>query len=299
MEAPPWFVAEWCNCGIRSARAINVIQYAPSQRRVSRLREDWLLVVVARGSIHLRQFERSLPLVAGDAAVLLPNFTFDGREATEEVPAEVLVVQFNVVAPPPARNDPLTRLGLPAVVSLRDQAWESAAQSLAACALSRGNRLTPARILANGWLGLLIAWYIDGGFRQDAFEPSLAGPVPPWLSELRRVLDFEALRRTTTVSSLARRFGYCREHMARMFHRHFGTSVGQFILQRRMVQAARFLRSNPEMKIAEIARRCGYTSRSLFNRHFRRELGTPPTEWRQPREHERGRCSRVDDLITP
>lgn len=86
---------------------------------------------------------------------------------------------------------------------------------------------------------------------------------------------------TFTQEELARQFGLSLTVMKRCFKSIYGTSIGNWLLQYRMNQAAVWLRSEKAIRVAEIAGRAGYDSPSKFAIAFRKVMGMPPTAYRE------------------
>ena len=63
--------------------------------------------------------------------------------------------------------------------------------------------------------------------------------------------------------------------------KHFGVTPRQYWHRCRLEVATEWLTSHPEMSMAEIAAECGYSTQSLFNRHFRRLTGQTPGQFRR------------------
>lgn len=64
-------------------------------------------------------------------------------------------------------------------------------------------------------------------------------------------------------------------YLARIFRRHYGQSIGAFVLQRRLRLAIHRLASTDE-PISRIVLDCGFVDQSHFTRLLRRETGMPP-----------------------
>lgn len=79
-------------------------------------------------------------------------------------------------------------------------------------------------------------------------------------------------------SALAEAAGISEVYLRRLFQKQFGISPKQYILDMRIKKAQQFLTAN--MKIGDIAERCGYTSVYHFSRSFRQYTGASPTEYR-------------------
>lgn len=87
--------------------------------------------------------------------------------------------------------------------------------------------------------------------------------------------------RNFTQEELAERFDISQTSMKQCFKSVFGTSIGNWLLQYRMNQAAVMLRQERETSVTEIAGRSGYDSPSKFAMAFRKVMGMPPMEYRK------------------
>ena len=67
-------------------------------------------------------------------------------------------------------------------------------------------------------------------------------------------------------------------HFHRVFKNEIGISPIDFINNERIKLATRLL-ANPKIKIKEVYMRCGFDSRSYFNRMFRKKQQLSPTEY--------------------
>ena len=47
----------------------------------------------------------------------------------------------------------------------------------------------------------------------------------------------------------------------------------------RIEEAKRLMKENPDMKLQDVAEKCGFSSPTVFGRTFRRETGMTPKEW--------------------
>lgn len=80
---------------------------------------------------------------------------------------------------------------------------------------------------------------------------------------------------------LAARFEIPLTTMKRCFRSVFGSSMGKWLTEYRMNQAAVLLRTEKELSVTDIAGRVGYDSPSKFAIAFRKVMGMSPTEYRQ------------------
>jgi AraC family transcriptional regulator, activator of mtrCDE len=68
-------------------------------------------------------------------------------------------------------------------------------------------------------------------------------------------------------------------NLRRWFHRILAVSPHEYLTQLRTQMGAALL-TGTDRPIVRIAGEIGYESLSSFNRHFRRQMGTTPREWR-------------------
>lgn len=83
-----------------------------------------------------------------------------------------------------------------------------------------------------------------------------------------------------SVGELANRFGCSRRHLNRLFHQHFGVSVGTLRMEMRLSKAVSLLR-DPDAKIIRVAEECGFNHLGLFNTCFKKRFGVRPGQWRK------------------
>jgi len=83
----------------------------------------------------------------------------------------------------------------------------------------------------------------------------------------------------SSVDELARKFGFCRRHLNRLFHRYFGLSISRLRMEMRMLKALTLLR-DPNAKVINVAEECGFNHLGLFNASFKHRFGTSPGQWR-------------------
>lgn len=109
---------------------------------------------------------------------------------------------------------------------------------------------------------------------------ALARELPPWLAELEDVRLKGRLVGARGIGAVARLAGVSREHLARTYRRHFGTSITEAIKARRLRDAwdAVTLTADP---LAQVADACGFADQSHMTRHFTRWVGLSPAAARR------------------
>ena len=83
-----------------------------------------------------------------------------------------------------------------------------------------------------------------------------------------------------SVGELAGKCGCGRRHLNRLFHQHFGFSVGVLKMEMRLLKAVCLLR-DPEAKVTRIAEACGFNHQGFFNICFKRRFGVSPGKYRK------------------
>jgi AraC-like DNA-binding protein len=96
------------------------------------------------------------------------------------------------------------------------------------------------------------------------------------------------------VGEIARKFGCSQRHLNRIFHQHFGHSVGTLKMEMRLLKASSLLR-DPDMKIGAVAEQCGFRHQGLFCIRFKRRFGSTPGEWRRRAANEPAAVSGFHD----
>jgi AraC-like DNA-binding protein len=91
----------------------------------------------------------------------------------------------------------------------------------------------------------------------------------------RRVRSDEEL----TVEAVTKELGYTRQYVSGRFHRITGRLLSHFLKQKRLEKAARLLKSS-NMRVSQIARRCGFDSENYFRQQFRERFGMSPRQFR-------------------
>jgi AraC-like DNA-binding protein len=115
----------------------------------------------------------------------------------------------------------------------------------------------------------------------DAAEASVGrSTAAAHLAEKVEFLMRQDLRRDWSVEDLAERHNVSREHLTRLFTRHFGIPPHRFLIELRIQEACRRLRTTDE-PVKSIVHALGFRSHANFVRTFRRFNNMSPTEYRQ------------------
>lgn len=71
-----------------------------------------------------------------------------------------------------------------------------------------------------------------------------------------------------------------RSYLSRMFNEAYGETFFSFIMRYRIEESVKMLDAYPELTVAHIAQRCGFSSASVFGRAFLKNKGMTPKEYR-------------------
>ena len=108
------------------------------------------------------------------------------------------------------------------------------------------------------------------------------GPATLTRRKLYRVQELieSRLDAELTLQELAVAVGYSRSHFLRAFRATTGVTPHRYLLNRRIERARRLL-GEPDMRIAQVAYCCGFSSQAHFTLAFRKVCGLTPGEYRR------------------
>ena len=70
-----------------------------------------------------------------------------------------------------------------------------------------------------------------------------------------------------------------RTYLSQFINTEYGCSFYQWVNGLRINEAKRLMAEQPDLKVQDIAERCGFSSRQAFHRAFSRETGQTPNDW--------------------
>ena len=114
-------------------------------------------------------------------------------------------------------------------------------------------------------------------FPRNSFPHNKRG-TPPWLAQATELLH-ETLPGNITVQGIAHVVDIHPVHLARVFHRHYGCSIGEYARKWRVEVASRELATSSS-PIAEVAAIAGFADQSHLCRTFKAMSGLTPKEYR-------------------
>jgi AraC family transcriptional regulator len=115
-------------------------------------------------------------------------------------------------------------------------------------------------------------------------ELARSAPVAPskrpvWIDRATARLR-EEFSTPPTISALAADAGVHRSHFVRVFRRHMGCTVGDFVRRLRIDWACGELRRRTGPSLSDLALAAGFADQAHFSRTFKRITGTTPLDYR-------------------
>ena len=104
-----------------------------------------------------------------------------------------------------------------------------------------------------------------------------------------QIVDKEYMDETLTLQSVSDRLHVSASYLGPNIKKNAGDTFINLLIQKRMAVALNLLQSS-DSRIAEIARRCGYSDQSYFGYCFKKFYGVSPAKMRQEREQKGARA---------
>ena len=131
--------------------------------------------------------------------------------------------------------------------------------------------------LCDSYIKILLTTLADE-FSQNTIENDIL-PQKAVISKISEWIRFHCLE-NITVRDVAVQFHYNADYLTHIFKRHTGYCVCGYINLMR-INEAKSLLLNSDMKIAEIARFCGFSDEKYFMKQFKKFESVTPTQYRQ------------------
>lgn len=82
------------------------------------------------------------------------------------------------------------------------------------------------------------------------------------------------------MSVLSAEFGYCSDHIRRVYKEAYGCTPMDFLQDFRISHAKKLLRNMPIYSVTDVSVQCGYADRFYFSRVFKGRTGLTPSQYR-------------------
>ncbi len=230
------------------------------------------LVIVAETAGPVRIDQTSFMLQPGECAVIFPN-QFHHYLELSDTRAEWLFLTFDIRSPAAIqslRNAPR---------ALDEDALDLVAQIVSEYLHPHGD--VPDTLAISYQLSRLLLHLLECPAlpedRRDIHSSASARDVI--LEKINRYVR-DHLHQAVTISDIARELGYSVSHLRAVFRDRLGVSLGRYMRESRLSEAAQLLQTS-ELNISAIGERCGFESLYAFSRAFRKAYGIPPRAYRQ------------------
>lgn len=235
---------------------------------------DWEFVWIVDGDAVFISDGREHAAPAGTVILARPGMTdgyrWDARRGSRHGYVHFTLDAAGAAIPPAAAWPLMRRLGADSVVPIL----------LRSCVRALDERGPGWAEIAAGALRQALLVYLAGGGEVAGEEP----PPPPTavaraLSRLREVWGASDAWTPLSITALARAAGVSREHLARAFQRHYGTSPRAAQLAIRLDRSAHLL-ARTDLPVREVARLSGFGDQFHFSRRFSAAYGASPRAFR-------------------
>ena len=96
-----------------------------------------------------------------------------------------------------------------------------------------------------------------------------------------RVLSYaeESFRSDLSLGALSSEFGYSREHLSRVLHKHLNENWNSYVGRLRARRAEEELSQSPDANVLDVALGCGFESANTFYRAYKKAFGHAPRQF--------------------
>jgi len=108
----------------------------------------------------------------------------------------------------------------------------------------------------------------------DSSNAAYRATLEEWLDKEKPYLNPEF-----QLSDLRQVLPMNRTYLSQLINSEYGCSFYQWVNDLRIREAKRLMTEQPDLKVQEIADRCGFSTRTTFTRTFTRVTGKTPSEW--------------------
>lgn len=278
-KLPDWFAQAWQHCRLRLKGAGQRYQTPGGQPRHWTVRDTWVLITVKSGLLQIQHPSRNLQLRAGESLLASGMRSFRQLPSLDNL--ELMIANILLSGTDLAEN-PLLRLPQPLVLQAGmgpDEYvhWEAI---LGSCRPDWQLYGTDQRIFADAHLSLLLQRLLAVTLALVPDVPAIP-QEPVWMQRLDAALTGRSVFEPMTVAGLAKELGLTPAHLGQGYRHYRGRTLVATLRDRRLQLAQSLLRSDDQLPVAEVARRCRYADASRLARAFSRKFGCSPGEWRR------------------
>jgi len=123
---------------------------------------------------------------------------------------------------------------------------------------------------------------IENNYRQRGLLPSKSNVFAE-----KKIVDgvqkmlITRFEQTLSLEEIATQLNYSPFHLCRLFHKHTGRTIHQYLTQLRLRTSLEYV-TQANIDLSSLALKVGFASHSHFTAAFRKTFGTPPSKLRNP-----------------
>lgn len=249
-------------------------RYGPGETYGPRIQRGIQFIALLSGSVTIDIDQRSLLLLPGTLALLLPGqrecFHFDSSQ-----PSEHIWCQLDFAALPDGFNREL--LSLPPTIVFDNQVEQLMELGMSLTAQPGGS---PRALISLA--ETLLYYYASRGEQPRQSEPLM---MP---GSVRAACKYIAMRypHPLLLEDIAAHAHCSVNHLIALFHRHLRQTPARYLRDVRLRHAEHLL-GRSRLPVALIAEQCGFVSPFHFSRAFKEHYGLPPLAFRQQAQQAR------------
>ena len=114
---------------------------------------------------------------------------------------------------------------------------------------------------------------------RDVFQDTSASPRQ--IAETLHEYIIRNYDKEINLNSIAHNLNYSSSYLTKIFHQHYQTTPGKYIISIRIQNASQLLLHHPELTIGQIGDMVGYPEQGYFSRIFKKQTGLSPFEYRE------------------
>ena len=248
----------------------------------------WEIVYVDSGKVQLQSGDEKLILRQGELYFHEPN-EFHAIRSFESAPT-VIVISFNCDSPLMARFSkqhfvlpPDIKYILKQILSESHVAFPEGEGNPQSRGLVRSpEALLGAEQLIKNYLELAMILLLRT-MEQNKTSVDLAASTRPgsshYLTEEMKGYIEDHIAEELSVNALCNHFGYSVSHLQNLFTAATGTTIGQYVTERRVALAKQLIREG-RLNFAEISSQLAFDTPQDFSRVFKRVTKMTPTQYR-------------------
>ncbi|MDY5930798.1 MAG: AraC family transcriptional regulator [Candidatus Ornithospirochaeta sp.] len=160
-------------------------------------------------------------------------------------------------------------------LDVSDEAWEVIHECISSIEKEYNSQKSLSELIVGAEIRKLFVHIHRGMKIEDNLPSSIVSTVGRAMNYMN--MHFKEKLRVEEIANIAM---VSKDHLSHIFSKTTGKSIKQYLIDLR-INHAKFLLSETEKSISEIAEDCGYEDMNFFSRQFRNEEEISPSEFRK------------------